>query len=271
MRHRAFWLIFGLGITSCGSGEDGGEGKSPWFGTYTQHLCARQTVCCTAAGKGNDEASCRRVYDYIAGSDASKGHFDATLADECLTALDAARCDAETPEVCKRVITGNAPAGATCSSDFDCAAPEGGFADCVYDSSGARCIQHEPTQVGEPCDPTGSDDAVRPLCDAEHGFVCDTGGTCQKLPSEGDACSFDCEPGIVCGSASSGSVCAKPTPLGQACQPGECEETAYCSESGVCAVKKAWGEACSSTSGECDGACDTQLGKCQPFSYLCSE
>jgi hypothetical protein len=149
-------------------------------------------------------------------------------------------------EVCGAVFTGESEAGATCTSDDECAA---GLACDTIEVCPSTC-QPLP-QAGEAC--TGR---------CEVGLTCHD-GTCRQFAALGDPCGAEypsCEYGLSCAREAAVPVCEQPrkAALGESCEDSDCETGLACVSSSqtpevqfVCAERVPQGSSCAG-SAECE-------------------
>lgn len=248
-------------------------------------ICESMVDCCVAAGDSIDADACRANFQAKFADDEVRlaAAWDADLAGQCLEQVAAlgecvfgAGVEAfqGSTAACEAVFDlgrGNAPEGASCATDDDCA-PSTSDDVAVYcsevcvhesfaeprgalgDACGSTCLEHR--DGASECRGTESGGAA--ACFTNDGLRCGSMGTCERLAAVGDACtaSLDCAEGLRCGPDATcsarvqeGGPCAddfgSPDPL--ACVDGYCDagtltcvppvaEGAPCDDSNMCAA-----------------------------------
>lgn len=257
-----------LSTLSCSDDDPKETAATRFMERYAEIYCTGAAPCCAASGSAHDVGACEQfigVFGRLAALDAK--HFDQAAADQCLAELQAslATCNMSDPDVCDRVLSGNASPGQPCDGDYDCALPATGVARCDFTSTeggevSGVCKSVLPGAEGTSC---AYDQAATQIyeCDEEDGLHCDYAtDTCHALVAIGQACSSGgCVAEAFCDSVTQKCVARKA--IGEACSfSSDCVETAGCT-GGSCVAKKAVGEACT-TSSECQGFCDSETNKC---------
>lgn len=251
--------------------------EKPW--------CDYLDKCCSAADKADLDfmpPACRTglssasecVSSFQKSLDGGNVVFDGTWADNCIAAVaknqppSPTSCSGlhafdnegkghgwaardQVPE-CRKLFAGKLAKGATCETTSECGA-------------GLICSTGTSSAVGTytclPAGTTGAHCFSRGDCAA--GLACV--GTvdyrhCGPLGTEGDKCIYgdDCADGLVCN-----LTCVKPKLLGQTCSFEDiCAGLAGCDFTlNECVSVKPDGAACSS-SGQCQGRCDSTTMKC---------
>lgn len=277
---------------SSGSGGGGGSGgsggntfgnvpESEFASRVVDTVCGNLAACCRAEGLPTNEQQCRSAYNALIAEGVPKPGalpYDANIAGQCLTALDAAtkscgslfEADAA---VCERVWKGDRQAGETCTSDIECAVPEGGRASC-YSSDGGPdvCNVERRGKAGDACDSTCTEEPgstscfgggssggtpANTSCYTNDGLVCND-GTCGPIPGIGEPCDFGgCGEDAFCDFSDG---CQPKVAVGQPCSGfDECVDAAYCAD-GTCTAKKADGQPCEDFD-ECVNEC-LESGTC---------
>lgn len=215
----------------------------------------------------------------VAAAKAGKIHYDAVAARDCLNALQADTCDAlsnataPSPGACNAVFTGTLGVGSRCIADSEClpgsfcASPAGGAGcDGSCASGGTLCNVDSHCAKGQVCDKnmpttTSKGTCVTPVPAGAANQPCGTNSACQ--------------PGLVCGSGASGTVCLPPGQSGQPCAitgyVGGCADGLVCvfSDDGTsssCQAAAAKGDSCQGRD-QCGGLLSTLT--CDATTHLC--
>jgi hypothetical protein len=275
---RALWLV--LLLAPVASGETSIEGRATAAAAVdpsdaiARHLCdvlhalpaRRKQECCGTVSTDLAEACTRELAPSLRRNAIS---IDPAALDRC--AEDAARqlegCGwvgprpPKAPSSCTTLLEGAVPAGALCSSSFDCR--DGLY--CRGAAAGRQGICAAPARAHARCAaPADNLAAFTGLQGDPRHAECEgrcVKGQCLPLAKAGAECpsSAMCEPGLHC---RAGRCEVEPPPgIGESCA-GEtaCRAGAYCRD-GTCVSLKQPGEACS-LPGECGGlACERKPGE----------
>lgn len=248
-------------VGACSGGGSGGVGTTTVHGTpiawgdlaseLARQECNALGNCCRAAGYGYDAAACEALliqqFKGIPSPNDPSVAYDSQAAGDCVATivagLSSCRETDGSPDVCDRVFNGRLPAGASCSSDEQCAGSSNDGADC----SEGTCIVMPRGHLGDACGSTctelggGSRSCTSSTstggtarCFRNDGLYCDGGGHCASLLADGAACSYD-----------------------------ECALTSFC-DAGTCAAKRGLDQACSSSDSCAVGFCDEATSVCTP-------
>lgn len=264
-----------LVFTACSSDDGGGGTTGP---TVSQDqfvtaaagaICDNIGACCQTGGFTYDAAQCRQgqiewLTELYGQTTAT---YDAAAAGACVQQLETAarNCEEGPTDACARVFKGSKAVGEACEGDFDCAPVAGAAVTCERISDSELECQAIPRgKPGDPCVGNctfiegfvscydGDSESGEGYCFEDDGLICRE-GACAPIPEIGEPCSYwDCKPGAYCSSET--ETCVVAGGVGDPCEWDEhCAETAYCGADGLCAAKKADGEACEH--GECVNDC----------------
>jgi hypothetical protein len=242
--------------------------------------CTGYGSCCASKGFAFNDAACSSLLgpQFTAQSICpAPGTYNAQAAQACFAELEASlsACtrDIKTDSPCLKMCNGTQPAGASCTSNIDCAGPVNGAAACRVNAgeSTGVCVTTTVSNAGGPCNETCTEvpggEACTPLagasapieasvCRTNDGLYCAVDGICKTTLAVGTVCTQSdvCVTGAHCNLST--FVCVSNADVGAPCPAGnECASGAYCSPQHVCAAKKAAGEACQGSL-ECQGVCD---------------
>lgn len=212
------------------------------------------------------------MHDLEVAVERSRASFDRDAAAKC-TEMLREKALAQTSEVdtlfahfpCDRVLVGGQTEGQPCLFSVEC---KEGLA-CVGYKIGEEGKCRTPPKLKEACTPQPFGTIINEAAAAPHhpacakGAFCD-GSTCQPRAAAGKACdkSESCAEGLACvqGKCGQRGAAAAPCAASTDCAFGLwCSRTAG-STAGVCATKRADGQACSSEDA-CKGRCDMPKGK----------
>lgn len=260
--------------------------------------CAGYGSCCASRGFVFDDTACQNLLSPQFTPESicpAPGTYDAQAAEACYAELQAsfAACtkDISVDSPCLKMCNGTQSAGASCTSNLDCASPPNGSAACRITSgeSSGVCVTVTHAKAGENCNETSSESGAGAetftpaigadagasnitevfACRTNDGLYCASDGTCKATIAIGTSCSYGdaCVTGAHCNYST--FVCLADVNIGGACPAGnECVSTAFCGSDHICAAKKAAGEACQ-TSAQCQSLCDsTNLCVASPSTTL---
>jgi hypothetical protein len=247
-------------------------------------ICNNIAPCCHEAGLPHDPVQCHATAENQLGSEIDENRsanviYDAQAARACVDAYTAMAkaCydDRQVEMACRGVFTGALQPGQPCTQSEECSpgascqrAADGGASQCtgspvprgkLGDRCRGTCTE---TNGSRSCSGgfSGSTPAGPAECYTNDGLYCDDANTCavQSVVTEACTTTTACAGEAFCDNG----VCAAKRVSGSCGAVGDgCAATAYCDRtSGECQLRKATGEACTS-SGECaitdrcDGTC----------------
>jgi len=277
------------GSTGDGGGSGGGtrvEGpiaEADFPDEFVAAACSTMSRCCETS-----EAQCvlgmNMVISLLLPAPGARVEYDEQAAADCLDQLLGLDCEAGGDNsACQRVYRGTIAPGEACETSLqslasECAAPEGGEAQC--DPVSGLCVALSRGVAGDSCSrscedgPSGpycylsgtSPEGTSAVCWREDGLSCQQ-DQCAPLSEAGAACDshLDCVAGLVCAA----DVCTEPLPLGAACESGvfgeECGDAGFCESSSLtCTPKRAGGEQCTFDEECLSDWCDFDTSTCDP-------
>jgi hypothetical protein len=204
------WLLAGFVVVGACNQPASDDDVNGFFDRRTRVICQKNFECCTGSSLlASSVESCiesDRLY-YVRQQVATalregRGSFDTKAGSDCLDAIAALDCDGwagaiagADPAACRSVIKGEGRDGASCTTDYECAAL---YCDKPAQSNTGVCKPKGP--VGATC-VTGQPSCVE-------GVACLSPGTCTARKVPGDACSRggECQSGF-CDGGSCAPVC----------------------------------------------------------------
>ena len=238
---RALRAVFVAIAAGCGGSDPAPAptiAESDFVSTYARAACDGLESCCTAASTPFNRDACvtmasKEAENAIALRSQSSV-YDGKQAFTCIETIRSilapcvqyASTSTAIWDTCKSVRVGTLPAGASCTTDADCAPSEQGTPVCPHplDTPPGQCTILRPGTLGQPC--------MTP----EHQFCakdldCGSAGTCVSRLGEGAVCrrTSNCAETLWCPPPDLGtpqpvmSKCARRTELGGACNlPDQC-------------------------------------------------
>jgi hypothetical protein len=233
-------------------------------------FCDGIAPCCQASGFPYDSPSCQKaamasISTKFVSQTTPSASYDAIAAGRCRDALASVLSVCGDPDqdpvyrACYEIFFGTQPPGAACSTNADCARPDGRRAACSFtvlvSSSGGGA---------------GMGMCVVEQLHAKAGQSCM--GICPKGSTscfDGDATRATCfvDDGLYCSFEGNVGTCKPVANLGEPCRNGGCVDSSVC-ENGFCRAKRDTGsctaalDACTDTS-----YCDTQI--VEPANFQC--
>jgi len=257
MRRLPVLIIFIF--TACGddSGSNGSAASHSTNGIdrYIEAYCKLARNCCSKAGRSLDplsecESEFERQMARIPSVRAGKVLLRQPEFDECIAALDtvAGSCTVGPfpAETCSSIFIGTAQKGESCEEVIECQRDADPVV-CIKNEDAADplttsgvCDKLDKVGVGEPCFEDADErfygstiesypaDTILTYCDRREGLYCKfPERVCTTLPSEGQACEYDCSEGLYCDE--SDNTCKTVLPEGTPCNShDQCENGFGC-------------------------------------------